>query len=103
MFLRSAAQFADFQSMAVHPFSELSYWSGLSLQQLGRTEEAEALFRGMLAYAAELVSRPARVDYFATSLPTLLLFDEDLDERQKRQATVLESLAKTGLGWKMAL
>jgi tetratricopeptide (TPR) repeat protein len=103
MFLRSAAQSADFQSMAVHPFSELSYWSGLSLQQLGRTEEAEALFRGMLAYAAELVSRPARVDYFATSLPALLLFDEDLDERQKHQATVLESLAKTGLGWKMAL
>jgi tetratricopeptide (TPR) repeat protein len=98
MFDRSAAQLADFQGMAVQPFSEMSYWSGLSLQQLGRHDEATALFERMKAYAVEMESRPATIDYFATSLPTLLLFDEDLDERQKVQSTLLHTLASKGLG-----
>jgi tetratricopeptide (TPR) repeat protein len=97
MFDRSAAQLADFQSMAVQPFSEMTYWSGLSLQQLGRTDEATALFEGMKSYALALESRPATIDYFATSLPTLLLFEEDLNERQKIQSGILHSLAVKGL------
>jgi tetratricopeptide (TPR) repeat protein len=98
MFSRSAAQLADFHSMAVTPYSEASYWSGLSLQQLGRTEEANTLFQGMLAYAAKMLTQPASIDYFATSLPTLLLFDEDLEERQRTEAERLVSLANKGLG-----
>jgi len=98
MFSRSAAQLADFHSMAVTPYSEASYWSGLSLQQLGRTEEANTLFQGMLAYATKMLTQPASIDYFATSLPTLLLFDEDLEERQRTEAERLVSLANKGLG-----
>jgi tetratricopeptide (TPR) repeat protein len=98
MFDRSAAQLADFQNMAVQPFSEMSYWSGLSLQQLGRTDEATTLFEGMKAYAVEMEGRPASIDYFATSLPTLLLFEEDLNERQKIQSELLLALASKGLG-----
>jgi tetratricopeptide (TPR) repeat protein len=98
MFDKSAAQFADFHGMSVTPFSEASYWSGLSLQRLGRPEEASALFERMLTYAENMLIQPASIDYFATSLPTLLLFDEDLDERQRAQAEFLRALAYKGLG-----
>jgi tetratricopeptide (TPR) repeat protein len=98
MFDRSAAQLADFHGMAARPFSQVSYWSGLSLRQLGRVEEATALFLGMQAYAAEMESRAASIDYFATSLPALLLFEDNLDERQKSQSELLRTLASKGLG-----
>jgi tetratricopeptide (TPR) repeat protein len=98
MFDRSAAQSADFQAMALQPFSEMTYWSGLSLQRLGRHEEATALFQQMNAYACSLETKPANIDYFATSLPALLLFDDDLQERQRSHARLLRALALIGLG-----
>jgi tetratricopeptide (TPR) repeat protein len=102
MFDRSSEQLADFQSMALQPFSEMTFWSGLSLQQLGRTQEASALFENMRAYACRLEKEPATIDYFATSLPALLLFDEDLDERQRHHGQLLQALAWIGLGNKSA-
>jgi len=95
---RSAAQRTDFQAMAVQPFSEMTYWSGLSMQRLGQAREAQDLFEAMLTYGKELEQQKAKIDYFATSLPTLLLFEDDLDERQKIQARVLQAAALTGLG-----
>ncbi|MEO6569564.1 MAG: hypothetical protein ABIO94_12435 [Opitutaceae bacterium] len=40
----------------------------------------------------------AKIDYFATSLPTMLLFDDDLDARQTQRAKFLEAQARLGLG-----
>ncbi len=95
---RSAAQRTDFQAMAVQPFSEMTYWSGLAMQRLGQATEANALFEAMLSYGIELEQREAKIDYFATSLPSLLLFDDDLEERQKMQARSIQAAALSGLG-----
>ena len=46
----------------------------------------------------ELQDAPARIDYFATSLPTLLLFDDDLAKRQRVTALFLMAQAELGLG-----
>jgi tetratricopeptide (TPR) repeat protein len=97
MYERSAAQLADFQAMAVQPFSEMTYWSGLSLKRLGREQQANELFASMRRYAEELEQQTAKIDYFATSLPTLLLFEEDLDARLKTHARLLRSIALSGL------
>jgi tetratricopeptide (TPR) repeat protein len=98
MFDRSASQFGDFRSMTVQPFSEMTFWSGLSLQALGRRDESTALFEDMRAYACDLENQKASIDYFATSLPTLLLFEEDPDLRQQACARLLHALASLGLG-----
>jgi tetratricopeptide (TPR) repeat protein len=95
---RSARQHTDFQGMAVEPFSEMTYWSGLSMQRLGQAREAHELFEALLTYGKELEQQKAKIDYFATSLPTLLLFEDDLDERQKIRAIVMQAAALTGLG-----
>ena len=49
-----------------------------------RLQEARQLLQRLLAYAGELAASPASVDYFATSLPDMLTFHEDLQERQVR-------------------
>lgn len=54
--------------------------------------------RELLAHARLLAKAPAKIDYFATSLPTMLLFDDDLQARQQTTAFFLEAQARLGLG-----
>jgi hypothetical protein len=42
----------------------------------------------------------AKIDYFATSLPTMLLFDDDLQFRQETTALFLQAQAQLGSGQK---
>jgi tetratricopeptide (TPR) repeat protein len=95
---RAERQRGDFQQMQVQTFSEMTYWSGLALRRLGRNDEADALFAAILAYAEALEKKTPTIDYFATSLPAMLLFDEDLGKRQHITATFLRAQALLGLG-----
>jgi hypothetical protein len=54
--------------------------------------------RDLLAHARRLARTKATVDYFATSLPTMLLFDDNLQARQDTTALLLEGQALLGLG-----
>jgi hypothetical protein len=95
----NAATFkGDFQEMSVRSFSEMTYYSALAWQRLGQKAKATKLLRGLLAYARQLAKTPARIDYFATSLPTMLLFDDDLQAGQTTAALFLEAQAQLGLG-----
>jgi len=96
-FESGANESGDFQAMSVTRHSELSYFRGLSLLELGREEEATELFEDLLVYAAGLLVKRAEIDYFATSLPLLLVFEDDLDELQHEEADRLVALAKEGL------
>ena len=96
-FEECAAEAGDFQSMAVTAYSELSYWRGLAMAELGRTDDARALFEGMLAYAEKRRATPFKIDYFATSLPLLLIFDDDLEAVKNREMESLAALARRGL------
>lgn len=94
-----AAEFrGDFQDMSVRTFSEMSYFSALALKRLGRAQASRRVLRDLLAYAKTLEKLPARIDYFATSLPTMLLFDDDLTARQLVAARFMQAQALDGLG-----
>jgi tetratricopeptide (TPR) repeat protein len=96
---RAAAEFkGDFQGMSVRAYSEITYSSALALRRLGKKSAADKLLRDLLAYARSLAKTEARIDYFATSLPTMLLFDADLQARQLTTALFLEAQARLGLG-----
>jgi hypothetical protein len=88
--------------MQVQTFSEVTYYSALSLRRLGRRAEASRMLRDLKAYAAELRQTPAGIDYFATSLPAMLLFEDDLQKRQQIGAMVMTAQAELGLGRKAA-
>jgi tetratricopeptide (TPR) repeat protein len=95
----TAANFkGDFQEMSVRAFSEMTYYSALSWEKLGKRATAKRLFRDLLRYAQKLQRTPAKIDYFATSLPTMLLFDDDLQFRQETSALFLQAQARLGLG-----
>jgi tetratricopeptide (TPR) repeat protein len=95
----AAANFqGDFQEMAVCPFSEMTYYSALAWKELGHPQKASKLLRELLAFARKLEKAPAKIDYFATSLPSLLLFDDDLQHRHKTRALFLQAQAWLGLG-----
>ncbi len=96
-----AADFrGDFQNMSVCAYSEMTYYSALSLTALGRKAEAQKLLKGLLGFAKELKQATAKIDYFATSLPTMLLFDADIQFTQETAAMFLEAQAELGLGRK---
>jgi tetratricopeptide (TPR) repeat protein len=70
----------------------------MALRKMGKTEEAAALFKEIYDYSAQLRQQEPKIDYFATSLPTMLLFDEDLKQRQDIQASFLQAQALVGMG-----
>ncbi|MEI8044069.1 MAG: tetratricopeptide repeat protein, partial [Verrucomicrobiota bacterium] len=94
----AAATFkGDFQQMSVRAFSEMTCYSALAWERLGRRAKSKALFRALLAYAHKLQKTEARIDYFATSLPAMLLFDDDLQFRQGTTSLFLQAQACLGL------
>jgi tetratricopeptide (TPR) repeat protein len=88
----------DFQSMRVRAYSEMTYYSARALQRLERSQEAAAMIRGLSEYAEALLVTPAKIDYFATSLPSLLLFEEDIQKKQERSARFMLAQASLALG-----
>jgi tetratricopeptide (TPR) repeat protein len=90
----------DFQEMSVRAFSEMTYYSALGWKKLGEPAKAKKLFRDLLAYAQQLQKTKAKIDYFATSLPMMLLFDDDLQFRQETTALFVQAQAQLGLGKK---
>ena len=56
------------------------------------------MFENILGYAHRLEEKPAKIDYFATSLPAMLLFDDDLAMRNRIEVDFLRGQAMFGLG-----
>ncbi|MBV8484522.1 MAG: DUF5107 domain-containing protein [Verrucomicrobia bacterium] len=94
----SASEAQDFKEMAVTSYSAFTYYRGLSLRALGRESEANQLFAGLRERGRELQQLPGTIDYFATSLPNMLVFEEDLTQRNRLEGQFLEGLALLAKG-----
>jgi hypothetical protein len=98
-FWTRAAEFkGDFQDMSVRLFSELTLYQAIALRRLGRDAEADRMLLNLQTYATDLLATPAKIDYFATSLPTMLLFNDHLQLRQDNSALLMLAQAAFGLG-----
>jgi len=75
-FTAATNESGDFQGMAVTKFSELTIFKALALKEMARDKEAEALLKAMTAHEKREMEIPSKIDYFATSLPNLLVFEE---------------------------
>jgi len=84
---------AQLRSLGVH-----SYFRARALAALGDELAAEEVLQELSRFAANELTKTPKIDYFATSLPNLLLFDDDLAKRNRVEATVLSALASDGLG-----
>jgi hypothetical protein len=79
--------------MSVTPFSEMTFYSALSLRRMGDPAKSNSLAENLSAYSSRQAHKKATIDYFATSLPTMLLFTDDLAKRQKITASILHAQA----------
>jgi tetratricopeptide (TPR) repeat protein len=96
---RIAARFkGDFQEMSVRAFSEMTFYSALAWKRLGRPAKAKKLLHDLFACGQKLHKSEAKIDYFATSLPAMLIFDDSIQLRQKTRALFLQAQAQLGLG-----
>jgi tetratricopeptide (TPR) repeat protein len=80
--------------------TEMTFYRALALRQLKDEPEAVSLLSGLLEYASHQINATVKIDYFATSLPNFLLFDDDLQRRNRIHCLFLAGLAKLGLGRK---
>ncbi|MDR3752024.1 MAG: DUF5107 domain-containing protein [Terracidiphilus sp.] len=86
---------------AAAPLPELgmhSYFQAQAMQALGNRQAARAVFSSLSEYAQRLAVTEPSIDYFAASLPNMLLFDDDLAKRNRIESLLLSALASHGLG-----
>jgi len=73
-------------------------YQGLAWSKLGEEEKANKIFSQLIRYGNEHMNDDVRLDYFAVSLPDLLIFNDDLNERNRIHCHYLIGLGFLGLG-----
>jgi tetratricopeptide (TPR) repeat protein len=73
-------------------------YQGLAWKKLNDHERAEQLFTKLIQYGEAHLNDEIKLDYFAVSLPDMLVFDTDLNERNRIHCYYLMALGKLGLG-----
>lgn len=73
-------------------------YQALAWQELGEPEKAQAIFRRFIGFAEDHMEDEIRIDYFAVSLPDMLVFDLDLTEKNKLHCRYLQALGILGEG-----
>ena len=79
---------------------EMIYYQGAALAKLGKDEAARGRFHKLIGYGEKHLYDEMRIDYFAVSLPDLLIFDEDLNLKNKMHCLFMMGLGKLGMGQK---
>ena len=88
---RAAGQRGDFQAMATEEHSEATAFRVRALRRLARDNEAAELLERLRAHVDRLEGATSGVDYFATSLPSLLLFAEEVGVARRRRVAFLRA------------
>ncbi|MFG6686911.1 DUF5107 domain-containing protein [Mariniflexile sp. HNIBRBA6329] len=73
------------------------FYQGLACLKLGKTKEAEIRFNNLIDYGYNHFNNDIKIDYFAVSLPDLLIWEDDLNKRNKIHCQYLIGLGHLGL------
>lgn len=76
----------------------LAYYKGLALIRLKREDAAAETFRNLVQAGETQLKQTAAIDYFATSLPTFLILEDDLQQRHEIECRFMIGLGQLGLG-----
>ncbi|MCB7304365.1 DUF5107 domain-containing protein [Bariatricus massiliensis] len=78
--------------------ADMILYKGLAKEELGEKKEAYACFYKLLDYGEQHLRDEMKIDYFAVSLPDFLIFEDDLNKKNKAHCYYLMGLARLGLG-----
>ncbi|MCC8424752.1 DUF5107 domain-containing protein [Mucilaginibacter sp. UR6-11] len=73
------------------------FYQGLAWKKLGDADKATRIFNKLVEFGAKHLNDKVKIDYFAVSLPNLLIFDDDLDIRNKAHCLYIQGLGHLGL------
>ncbi len=73
-------------------------YQALAWRKLGEGAKADTIFKKFIAFGEQHSNDHIRIDYFAVSLPDMLVFDIDIDQRNKVHCLYLVALGHLGLG-----
>ncbi|WP_407430077.1 DUF5107 domain-containing protein [Arcticibacter sp.] len=76
------------------------FYQGLARYKLGDKRGAEQIFSNLIRYGKQHKEDEVRIDYFAVSLPDLLVFEDNLAVRNRIHCLYLQGLGHLGLGEK---
>jgi tetratricopeptide (TPR) repeat protein len=76
---------------------ETIYYQGLALIKLGRKVEAAERFNKLIGFGKEHLNDEFKLDYFAVSLPDLLIWEDNLSKRNEQNCRNLIELGILGL------
>lgn len=77
--------------------ADMILYEGLASLALGNTQRASSKFYKLISYGEKHYYDKVKIDYFAVSLPDLQLFDEDLNEKNRKHCEYLIELGNRGL------
>jgi tetratricopeptide (TPR) repeat protein len=77
---------------------DMLYYQGLALKKLGREREAMSRFNRLIDHGERHLHDACTIDYFAISLPNFLVFDDDLNLRNRVHCLYLMALGHAGKG-----
>lgn len=77
---------------------EMIFYQGLAWRKLGSEKEAKRRFHKLVDYAEKHVRDDVKFDYFAVSLPDFLVFEDDLNKRNRIHCRFMRGLGLFGLG-----
>jgi len=73
------------------------FYQGLAWNKLGEHEKARHIFQKLVDYGKQHQDDTVKIDYFAVSLPNLLIFEDDLDLRNRAHCCFILGLGYLGL------
>lgn len=76
------------------------FYQGLALLKLGRMDEANGRFHKLTSYGEKHLFDKIKMDYFAVSLPDLLIWEDDLTIRNVIHCKYMMALGYWGLNQK---
>ncbi len=79
------------------PQPDQVFYQGLALIKLQEKDKADRIFRQLIEYGTTQLTEEVRIDYFAVSLPDLLIFDDDLNRRHRVHCHYMAGLGYLGL------
>ncbi|WP_299012077.1 DUF5107 domain-containing protein [uncultured Polaribacter sp.] len=74
------------------------FYQGLALEKLGKSKKAKKRFDNLLNYGRDHMNDDVKLDYFAISLPDLLIWEENLNVINKIHCNYLIGLGQLGKG-----
>jgi len=80
--------------------ADMIFYEGLSHLKLKEYGKAKSRFYALIDYAMDHENDVCKIEYFAVSLPDLMIFEDDLNQRNKAHCAYLYALGYLGLGEK---